>query len=259
MIVTVIIPVYNLGAYLEATITSVLRQRFDGMLEVIIVDDGSSDNSLAIAKNFSNQDKRIKVIHQENAGVSVARNTGLAHASGDCVMFVDGDDILHPDAIYLLVKSLHDTENAILVSGKQVRINSQNQKLDCGYKGYSITDADKVIFDVLCERYDVSACAKLFIRERIGQLRFCEGKRINEDKYFLFQYLLQNQGNVVNLEKRLYGYFVRPGSATNSSFSDKTMDMLFISEKIEKDIAAQKPELSVVARYNNIVTHLAVL
>ncbi len=259
MIVTVIIPVYNLSTCIEVTLVSVLRQRFEGVLEVIVVDDGSSDNSLLLAKRFADSDKRVKVISQANAGISAARNTGISHASGDYIIFVDGDDVLHADAVHLLVQSLHNTQDAVLASGKHVRINFQNQEIHCGSSEQVIADSDAVIQDILCERFDISACAKLFISEKIGKIRFCEGKRINEDKYFLFQYLLQNKGNVISLQNNLYGYLVRSGSVTNSPFSDKTMDMLFFSEKIEKDIVLQKPELSEMARYNNIVTHLAVL
>ena len=105
----------------------------------------------------------------------------------------------------------------------------------------------------------MSTCGKLFIREKIGDLRFCEGRRINEDKYFLISYLLSNPGKVVNINQTIYGYYVREGSASNSSFSDKHLDMLYFSEKIENDVVASYPELTKAARYNNIVAHLAVL
>lgn len=258
MKITIIIPVYNLEQYVRTTIVSALNQQFDGELEVIAVDDGSSDNSLLVMQNLAGQDTRLHVISQKNAGVSVARNTGIENATGDYVSFLDGDDILNPNAIHLLLASMQ-VADVTLASAGQVRINSQSQDISGNRDEYIIREADLVLADILSEKFDISACAKLYIREKIGELRFCPGKRVNEDKYFLFQYLLKNGGKVVCLKEKIYGYYIRSGSVTNSPYSGKILDMLYFSNEIEKDINEHKPKLITLAKYNNVVTHLALL
>ena len=258
MKITIIIPVYNLEQYVSTTITSALNQQFDGELEVIAVDDGSSDNSLPILQNLAKQDARLHIISQKNAGVSVARNTGIENATGDYISFLDGDDILSPNAIRLLLESIQGAD-LTLASAGQARINSQTQDIPSNRREYIIRDSDLVLADVLCERFDISACAKLYSREKIGDLRFLPGMRVNEDKYFLFQYLLKNGGKVACLQEKIYGYYIRPGSVTNSMYSEKNLDMLYLSNRIEKEISELKPELITLAKYNNIVTHLAII
>ncbi len=258
MKVTIIIPVYNLEKYVSTTIASALNQQFNGELEVIAIDDGSSDNSLAILQNLAIQDKRLHVISQKNAGVSVARNMGIENASGDYICFLDGDDILGDNAIHLLLKCMQ-CGDLVMASAGQLRISSQLQEIPKGNGEYIIRETDRVLADVLSERFDISACAKLYIREKVGNLRFCHGKRVNEDKYFLFQYLLKNEGKIACLQDKIYGYYVRPGSVTNSTYSEKNLDMLYLSNQIEQDIGEHKPELLTLAKYNNIVTHLAIL
>ena len=99
--VSVIIPVYNMESYLERCLDSVLNNTYRN-LEVICVDDGSTDGSLQILRRYEQTDKRIVVITKENGGVSSARNTGLDHASGNFVSFVDPDDLLHPQHYELM-------------------------------------------------------------------------------------------------------------------------------------------------------------
>lgn len=258
MKITIIIPVYNLEQYVSETITSALNQQFDGELEVIAIDDGSSDNSLSILRHFAEQDARLHVISQKNAGVSVARNTGIENATGDYISFLDGDDILNPNAIRILFEGIQ-MDGITLASAGQVRINSQTQDITGRRGEYIIRESDVILADILSEKFDISACAKLYIREKIGELRFCPGKRVNEDKYFLFQYLLKNGGRVACSQEKVYGYYIRPGSVTNSPYSEKNLDMIDFSNRIEKEISEHKPELIALAKYNNMVTHLALL
>ena len=259
MIVSVIIPIYNLEPYIKNSVSSVLNQKFDGEIEVIVVDDGSVDNSLAVAEKLAAEDSRVKVIHQENRGVSAARNAGLDAAQGKYIMFVDGDDIIASNSVKLLIDGFEKSENAVVSCGMHTRISSYEHKFDVLDVACDIAEIETVLERILLGRYDISACAKMFIREKIGNLRFCEGKRINEDKYFLFKYLLENKGSVVNINQNIYGYYVREGSASNSCFTEKTLDMIYFSKEIEKDIKDELPKLNKAARYNNIVAHLAVL
>ncbi len=258
MKITIVIPVYNLEHYVDLTVSSALNQKFDGELEVIAVNDGSSDASLSVLNAIAQKDTRLRVISQENAGVSVARNTGIENASGDYITFLDGDDILSDNAVSLLLDSIRGT-GIILASARQVKISSQTQNIPSNESKCVIRETDSVLADILTEKFDISACAKLYIREKVGNIRFCSGMKVNEDKYFLFQYLLNNGGKVACLQDNIYGYYMRPGSVSNSRYSEKNLDMLYLSDMIEKNIREHKPEMTSLAKYNNIVTHLAIL
>lgn len=257
--VTIIVPVYNLEPYIRASIASITAQQFEGTMEIIIVDDGSADKSLSAARELQALDGRIRVISQRNSGVSVARNAGLEQATGRYILFVDGDDILRPNAVRALVDCISQSKDAILACGDFVRIRSLAQELPPAGSNPTYSDSDAVLKGILLCEYGVSACAKLFDREKIGALRFCTGKRINEDKYFLVQYLMLNRGTVVDLNDAIYGYYIRSGSVTNSPYSEKALDMIFFSERIQSEVAQIKPELIEAAKYNNVTTHLAIL
>ena len=258
MKLSVIIPVYNLEEWIEKSVNSILSQVCDYDFEIIIVDDGSSDNSGAIIDRLCNTDSRVRSIHQENAGVSAARNAGINVAEGEYVIFVDGDDILFPGALEILMNQVKN-EGAILVCGLQERITSYEQAPSKKKFDTITSDSESILERLLVEDYNVSACAKIFNRALIGSIRFVEGKKINEDKFFLFEYLLRNKGFVFDIGTNIYGYYVRSGSATTSSFFSGTMDMIYFANAIEQKVKIFIPRLSNVARYNTLVAHLAVL
>ena len=259
MDITVIVPVFNLETCIEQAIKSIQMQHFNGTMEIIIVDDGSTDNSASIAKGIAEKDPRIRVITQRNAGVSAARNAGLEAACGDYIIFVDGDDILCADATSVLISAIKKCKNAILSCGDLIRIDAYDQVIPSSGNSQTNADNKHILKRILIEQYSVSACAKLFIREKIGDLRFVSGRKINEDKYFLIQYLMRNEGLVVDINDYVYGYYVRPGSASNSVFSDKSLDMIYFSERIYSDISESRPEIEALACYNCVAAHLAVM
>ena len=126
-LVSVIIPVYNVRDYLERCLKSVLSQTYEN-LEVIVVDNGSTDGSGEICDAFASEDSRVKVIHLENPDVSWARNAGLDSASGDWIMFVDSDDFIHRQAVELLLSAVGG-ENDI-VMGDFRRVNDADVDVD---------------------------------------------------------------------------------------------------------------------------------
>ena len=112
-LISIIIPVFNVRPYLETALESVIRQTYSH-LEIIVIDDGSADGSGVICDEFAKRDERIKVIHQENRGLSSARNTGIDMMSGDAVAFLDPDDSYHPDYIKAMAEAM-ERENADIV------------------------------------------------------------------------------------------------------------------------------------------------
>ena len=140
-LVSIIIPVYNGEKYLEECIESIRNQTYED-LEIIIVNDGSTDNSLNIIKKIQEQDDRIVIIDKENEGVSVGRNTGLKKTTSDFIMFVDCDDTLEKDAIENFMEKMDDNVD-IVISNVFCNTDGNITKAPCVYSEDNIFEADK--------------------------------------------------------------------------------------------------------------------
>ena len=138
-LVSVIIPAYNISSYLIYSVDCVRKQTYHN-LEIILVDDGSSDNTLSQCQRLANKDTRIKVIHQPNGGVSSARNTGLDAAQGEYIIFVDGDDIVAP---YYVEKLIYAVRGKALSMCMHVRINDYNYNFQDTYEEYKSFSAEE--------------------------------------------------------------------------------------------------------------------
>ena len=130
-LISVIVPVYNVEEYLPKCLESIINQTYKN-LEIILVDDGSTDNSGIICEDYAEKDKRIKVVHQTNLGISAARNAGLDLCSGDYITFVDSDDYIECDEIEVLVDQI--VPNGIVCNGSTIIY--QNKKIIKNQKGY---------------------------------------------------------------------------------------------------------------------------
>lgn len=257
-LVSIIIPVYNLIDNLNYCVNSISNQTYEN-IEIILVDDGSVDGSSMLCDDLAQSNARIKVIHKSNAGVSAARNTGLKATTGDYIMFVDGDDIIAPNAVEILLKDIVE-KNSILSGFGYKRIHDYNLKFEEPSDVLNTYDSEEVLCDLLIAKYiHIGVWAKLFVRSKIGNLRFIEGKGANEDKFFLFQYLMKNRGTVSQRPDELYGYYVREGSACNSPYSKMGLDVIYFSRRIVREVKEQKPDLINQAEYNDSFTHLSVL
>lgn len=256
--VSVIVPVYNVEKYLNECIDSILAQTFTDF-ELILVNDGSSDRSGEICDEYAIKDKRIKVIHQQNGGVSVARNTGLDEAKGTYISFVDSDDVVLPNYLYVLLKALKDTDSDISscrLGGLVLKDNysPKPEKTTC----YIVSgkEASRSAFCV-GEMFTVGPCIKIFKRHLWEDFRFPIGK-IHEDQAILPKvYYKSNQ--CVLIEKKLYCYRHTEGSITNSEFNNGRFDDMeaidscidFFESFGEKEIVAcaQKRKLERIGEY----------
>lgn len=126
--ITVIIPVYNAGRYLAHCLESIVQNSYRN-LEIICINDGSTDNSLTLLYDFQKRDHRIVVINQENAGVAVARNVGMLHATGEFISFVDADDYVHPMYFELLIKEML-RYNSDVVIGDLLRVSDERHEFE---------------------------------------------------------------------------------------------------------------------------------
>lgn len=219
MKVSVIIPVYNVRLYLERCVQSVLRQTYKD-LEIILVDDGSKDNSGELCDQLALSDQRIRVIHQVNQGLSGARNTGIRHATGEYVTFIDSDDEwLLDDGLDALVRQCDDKTD--MVAFKMVHIWDQRRREYMSdydvQKISSMTNAQSVFAHLVrSQQLRVSACA-VFVRRLVltdNNIFFISGL-ISEDVFWTLQLWQHAQAvKVVNLN--FYGYYHRGESITTS-------------------------------------------
>ncbi len=252
-VVSVIVPVYKAEKYISECIESILNQTFSD-LELILVDDGSPDNSGAICDEYALRDNRIKVFHQKNGGVCAARNTGLEHIFGDYVFFVDSDDYIPLDAIETLYNDAINN-NADLSIGCMYNDVSHEKKQD----DLQIWTEKQGLINGLKDNPALyGCCSKLFKKELIENIRFEVGRRVHEDGYFTFLALIKLPVVTVR-SKCTYIYRDNPESASHETFSDKYFDVLHIEEIKRKIIEEKFPELMEMS-YNKLVkAHITML
>lgn len=238
--ISVIIPVYKVEQYLHRCLESVLAQTYAD-LEVILVDDGSPDSCGAICDEYAQKDSRITVIHQENRGLSGARNAGLDIASGEYISFVDSDDAVAPRFLQVLSEML-EREGAQIAECGRVDVYDdslpQPKQNACETEGF---DAETAFALLLQNRkFHQTVWNKLYVRDVIGSLRFPEGK-LHEDEFFTWQVFL-NCEKTVWTNNALYFYYHRPGSIMET-FSSKRLDLFEARLARHHYIEANKREL----------------
>lgn len=235
--VSVIVPIFNAEKYLDSCIQSVLRQTYRNW-ELILVDDGSKDRSGAIADEYQQADKRIRVIHTPNAGVSSARNQGIELATGNYIAFLDADDELTDDCLEKLTKTAV-SDNADIVAGRYCSgRNSAEQK----EHKFIWREQEAIKNSLMDNPFTYSACAKLYRTDFIDETRFDSRLKVNEDSYFVFQ-LLCKKPTFIALEDKIYLYRSNPESATNEAFSNKFFDVLRVADLKSEIVEQQFPEM----------------
>lgn len=224
---SVIVPVYNKVRYLDACINSILGQTYKD-LELILVDDGSSDGSSEKCDYYKTIDSRIIVIHKPNGGVSSARNAGIEIAGGKYIGFVDSDDTIEPQMYELLVRNLSDTGSDISVCGIKKTykgkdtIPNNNSTIITYNREEGLHAAVTVVFDMKADN-------KLFRSELVKNIRF-KG-RFKEDFLFVIKAFFDARKSVFQ-DIPLYNYILRDDSVSVRKFSDLDMEGLGVDEEI---------------------------
>ncbi|MGN1246327.1 MAG: glycosyltransferase family 2 protein [Muribaculaceae bacterium] len=236
-LISVIVPVYNVEDYLDACVKSITAQTYTN-LQIILVDDGSTDRSGSICDKFASTDPRIRVIHKDNGGLSDARNHGIDIATGDYIVFVDSDDTITPDAITTLYSLASEHNAAIAMATFDTRrINSGSTLAMTG-----IEAAKRMLYQ---DSIDASACGKLFSIKLFQKARFTKGI-FYEDLDFMMK-VVPSISKAVWTDRPLYHYTMRPTSITGS-FSLKRLDVLDVTDRIIANAVAYFPELLPAAR-----------
>jgi len=248
--ISVVIPIYNAENYLDKCLTSIIHQSYNN-LEVILVDDGSTDSSLKLCKEWTKKDKRIKVFHQENAGVSAARNYGIKKCSGDYISFIDSDDYLELDMYEKMTNPLNKKKYDVLVCNYYVESNSQTI-LGITYKPTASWEVE--MFD----KGNVRGYLwnKLYARDILIGKNFDENIHMMEDLIFNYQLDRDKKVQYKYIDFPLYHYIIHDNSTTNNispkkiTSLDALIQIIELLEKRNKSTLATQEKISYIMKYH---------
>lgn len=248
--VSIIVPIYKVEEYLDRCIWSILNQTWSDF-ELILVDDGSPDKCPAICDEWEKKDKRIKVIHKENGGLSDARNAGLKISSGEFIVFVDSDDWLAVDYLRILMESIQNSQCDIVECGiirtkgeKTTGVFSEEKNKEIVL--FEVEDAlRELINDGKFHQY---VWNKLYRRNVIDKIFFEKGKT-NEDEFWTYQ-VFGNAKKIGLINIPLYYYLQRETSIMGEGYSLKRLDALEAKLERQKYIKCKYPKLEDVAKIN---------
>ncbi len=251
-LISVIVPVYNVEKYLEECINSIINQTYKN-LEIILVDDGATDNSGKMCDEFAKKDTRIKVIHKENGGLSDARNTGIDIACGEYIQFVDSDDCIENDMIELLYKNAKKYEADISMCSHYIL--TEEECTPEGNGELNIYDRVQVLKEILLdERVRSYAWNKLFAKELFNEIRFPKGK-VFED-ILTIPRLFEKSKKVVLDNQPKYYYRQRKGSILH--VQTKELRIAYINSALEIMNFIKEKEKSLIAYCAYNVAHITI-
>lgn len=224
--ISVIIPVYNTEKYLPQCLDSVIGQTYQD-LEILLIDDGSSDCSGKICDDYARKDQRIKVIHQENQGVSAARNYGIQAASGAVISFIDSDDWLEPDMYERLQHNLETYQADIAICDVYESSDSGQR-----YRNIWGKVGEESVFSLEGEKKYTSGFSytpvlwNKLIKRRLISERFSETCRYGEDTLFLISAVRKAEKIVIDKRPMYHYRFMRQGNVVSQSINSKMLDLL---------------------------------
>ncbi len=260
MKISVIIPIFNSSKTLKRTLDSVINQSYRN-LEIILVNDGSTDDSLKICQEYATKDNRIRIVNKTNQGVGKARNSGIDIATGDFISFVDSDDTMDKEFYSQLIATQIVTGADIVESGAKVILGKDNEIYPYEKKEkLNIFHNHDYMKNYLNFSLNVSVWGKIYKRELIGDLRFPD-LNINEDFVFLWEVVKRTNLFCENLNINYHYYLDKEKSLSKAPFNQNNMSMISHIDDVVNDVESIYPDLNKVARnhYNACLLHTLVL
>lgn len=245
--VSIIVPIYQAEKFIDKCICSIIRQSYTN-LEIILVDDGSIDNSFSICKSYAEQDNRIILIHTENCGGAHARNVGLKYAKGDYIAFVDADDYLEPGFIKVLLHYIEKYNADIAECGYYYV--GKGEKSAEGVQGADVLEFDTLramkehIADRMCKQI---VWNKLYKRDLIRDIPFVEGKII-DDEFWTYR-VIGKIKKIIHICQPLYNYVQHESSVMHKKYNLKRLQALEAQQLRLKYIQNNYTELKDYAEY----------
>lgn len=245
-LVSIIVPVYNVYTYIEKCLISLINQTYEN-IEIILVNDGSTDKSGEICEQYVENDKRVKLIHQANQGLSAARNTGITNSKGEYLMFVDSDDWVSERIVEVLISNIQ-SKGLKLSMVDYHKVNAED-----------LTDNFEVSFDSILIEKEVaikrmlsgewwSACMKLYHISIFNNIRFPVGR--NNEDYAILIHVFEQCEYVSFNKSKLYYYLTRPNSITTSQLNDRSFDEIGNCLHVFEHVKNLHPQFLMEAEYN---------
>ena len=234
-LVSVIVPIYNVENFLDRCIDSIEYQTYRN-IEVILVNDGSTDKSGEMCNSYEKKYKNIRVIHKKNEGVSKARNIGLKNANGKYILFVDGDDTLQLDMIQKLITIMKEKKAQIVqCCYKTIYEDGNYMQKSNNEKVYTYSSKDEILKKFFDKKITISVWNKIFEKSLIDNIYFNENVSHYEDKLFVY-YALLNCKKLVHTNYLGYNYFKRKNSASYSTFKYSYLEIREVDEMILNNV-----------------------
>ena len=254
-LISVIIPVYNVQEYLIKCIESVINQTYEN-LEIILVDDGSTDKSTEICDKVKKNDSRIRVIHKENGGLSDARNVGIDNANGEYISFIDSDDYVDDNYIELLYNAIKQYDADMSIASHRViyEKNIIDRSTGKEFCAEPIEILKMLLYD---NGIDTSAWGKLYKKSLFNEIRFPKG-RFFEDSATTYM-LIDKSKKIGVCSKPIYNYVIRNNSISNETFSEKKIDLIVSTEEMTNYIKNKYPELEKACNRRLMYAYLSTL
>lgn len=231
LLISIIVPVYNVEDYLKACLDSIINQTYKN-LEIILIDDGSTDNSGKICDEYAGRDDRIRVIHNANQGVSHSRNCGLDIAKGEYILFIDSDDTVKSNYVFEMIKEVREEDYDLVVSNIIDIFDTESR--------IRIKNIEKLTGDLKKDFYKLrmllrGPVVKLYKKSIINKynIRFSENMKVAEDQVFNFEYYSKLQRyKYINFAG--YNYYHRKTSSLSKLIDNSAFNNDFEKLKIEK-------------------------
>ncbi len=265
--VSIVVPIYNVEKYLDKCINSVVNQTYKN-IEILLIDDGSTDNSGKIAEKWTKKDDRITVYHKANGGLSDARNYGIKKANGNYICFIDSDDWVENNYIERLLLKICENDCDISICNPiydfEDSISKVKQKKNS--KNNYIMNSEEAILQLNNFRYfDMSAWCKLYKIELFNNIKFPKGKYC-EDFYIMYK-LFDKANKIIYFNEYLYHYIQRKGSITNSKnlrydfIYAAYQQMIFVERKYPKlkNVVRSAYASSILTIYNKSIENKILL
>lgn len=240
-LISVIVPVYNVEAYLDKCISSIVNQTYRN-LEIILVDDGSTDNCPAMCDAWKEKDSRIVVLHKKNGGLSDARNAGMGAAHGEFISFIDGDDWIEPRFFEILQHEL-EAQNAD-VAAVQYRLCWEGDACErqSAYEHVTVYDRQMAMRLLIQNQIKQVVWNKLYRSAQIRDIPFEKGK-FHEDEFWTYQVIGRIE-RFAAIDYIGYDYFQRAGSIMGAGYSPKRLDAVEAKTRRQAYLTEHMPELA---------------
>ena len=241
-LVSIIVPVYNVSTYLKECLDSLINQTYKN-IEIILVDDGSTDDSFKICKSYADLDKRIKLFKKVNGGAASARNLALDKATGYYICFVDSDDYVELDYVHRLVEELEKNDADVAICSYSNLDKIKSTKYEYGIKEKIFT-AEEYIENFLTDWTSALMWNKIFKRELIGNIRFPVGHKI-DDEFFTYQCIMKCK-KIYFFNEFLYIYRLRQSSVMNDSNKEMILKdrLQYLTERYD-NVITRYPKLKI--------------